>query len=112
VPESDEYQLSDDELDSIFYQTIVPVLFDTAPLAEYPLAILIGAQPGAGKSRAGRMAMAESGQPMVEIIGDDLRAFHPCYSELMARDPMRMPDATAQASGAWVERCIQFAAEQ
>lgn len=53
MPESDEYQLSDDELDSIFYQTIVPVLFDTAPLAEYPLAILIGAQPGAGKSQPG-----------------------------------------------------------
>ncbi len=112
MPETDAYRLSDDELDTIFYRTIVPVFFGTAPLAADPLAILIGAQPGAGKSRAGRIAMRESGQPMVDIIGDDLRAYHPCYSELMARDPMTMPDATAQASGAWVERCIQFAAEQ
>ena len=48
---------------------------------------------------------------MVEIIGDDLRPYHPDFRDLLALHPAAMPDATAQASSAWVERSIRYAAE-
>ncbi len=108
----EDYRLDDRELAVIFGLSIFPVLFGDADRSDEPLAILVGAQPGAGKSRAGAAAAHESRQPIVEIIGDDLRAFHPRYRQLLALDPSAMPDATAQAAGAWVERCIQYAARQ
>ena len=69
-----------------------------------PLLILTGAQPGAGKTRAGMDAIAASRQKIVRIIGDDIRKFHPEYLDLLSKHPAAMPDATAQAMGGWVER--------
>lgn len=107
----DDYALSRRELDDIFDRAIAPTLFGTATRSRSPLLILIGAQPGAGKTRAGRDAAHESGQHVTRIIGDDLRRFHPAYRQLLTEHPSAMPDATAQASGAWVERSAAFAAD-
>ncbi|HUH68975.1 MAG TPA: zeta toxin family protein [Mycobacterium sp.] len=78
----DAYRLEDRELDAIFNDTITPILFGdcTAPSTD-PLLILVGAQPGAGKSRAGAAARQRSKQHMVEIIGDDLRPYHPDFRD-------------------------------
>lgn len=48
---------------------------------------------------------------LVPLSGDDLRPFHPAFAELARDHPWLMPDATAQASGAWVRRCIDHALE-
>jgi UDP-N-acetylglucosamine kinase len=48
---------------------------------------------------------------IVAIVGDDLRGFHPAYEDLMDAAPASMPDATAQASGAWVRMAIDYALE-
>lgn len=108
----DDYRLEDGELAAIFEFSIVPALFGEAQQSDDPLAILVGGQPGAGKSRAGAAAVFDCQQPIVEIIGDDLRAYHPSYLALLALEPSAMPNATAQAAGAWVERCIQYAAQR
>ncbi|QPL05273.1 MULTISPECIES: zeta toxin family protein [Actinomyces] len=44
----------------------------------------VGAQPGAGKTRAIGAALREfyPGESLVEVIGDDLRQFHPDYPVL------------------------------
>lgn len=107
----DDYTLSPHELDDIFDRAVAPALFGAATRSRSPLLILVGAQPGAGKTRAGRDAAHESGQHVVRIIGDDLRSFHPAYRQLLTEHPSAMPDATAQASGAWVERSAAFAAD-
>lgn len=107
----DDYTLSEVELDRIFIEVIAPARFRQLVSSESPVLILIGAQPGAGKTRAGREAMAASGQKVVPIVGDDLRSFHPQYVSLLELSPADMPSATAQASSAWVERSIDFAAE-
>lgn len=106
----DDFALSKADLDATFASEIVPWRFGGLAPSEEPVLILIGAQPGAGKTRAGRDAIAVSGQLVTSIIGDDLRAFHPAYSHLLKQAPADMPAATAQASGAWVERSIEFAA--
>lgn len=108
---ADHYVLSDFDLDRIFRKDIVPFLFGTRPSSsKFPTLILVGAQPGSGKSQAGNASIAESGQTVVRIIGDDLRRFHPAHTRLLRLHPSALPDATAQSSSAWVERSIEFAA--
>ncbi len=85
----------------IYDQVIRPILFDHVPDAAQPVFVTLGGQPGAGKTAA--LGAIRSLVPnAVEIIGDDLRAHHPHYLEVMARDPLAMPSHTAEASGRWV----------
>ncbi|PWJ52992.1 Zeta toxin [Quadrisphaera granulorum] len=75
------------------------------------MCVLIGGQPGAGKTRI--VAQTHAALPgAVQVVGDDLRPFHPDYTDLLRDDPLRMPDMTAGASGAWVELCIEYAIDQ
>jgi hypothetical protein len=46
---------------------------------------------------------------IVPLTGDKLRQFHPAYEHLMEHDPVAMPNATAQASAAWVRMSIDHA---
>lgn len=108
---AEQYELSSELLDTIFTREIVPTLFRSGSPSTNPTLILVGAQPGAGKSRVNVTVMSEHPEPVVAIIGDDLRIFHPSYADLVQGDPSVMPDATAQASGQWVERSIAYAAE-
>ena len=108
---AERYELSSELLDTIFTREIAPALFRTESPSRNPTLILVGAQPGAGKSRVNATVMSEHPEPVVAIIGDDLRAFHPAYIDLIRSEPTVMPDATAQASGQWVERSIAYAAE-
>lgn len=107
----DDYALSAATLDHIFAQSVAPAIFGEARSSPGPLLILIGAQPGAGKTKAGQGVSAASEQTVIVIVGDDLRAFHPHYRRLMNSSPADMPEATAQASSGWVERSIKYAAE-
>lgn len=79
--------------------------------ADRPVIIFTGGQPGAGKSNAN--ARAKYDRPnLVEIIGDDLRQYHPDYAKLMRNNPLAMPDATAQASGRWVGMAADYTRSQ
>ena len=104
--------LSEAQLDKIFTTQIVPVLFGDIAPTDDPLLILIGAQPGAGKSLIGEAAIQQATQPVVDIIGDDLRAYHPDYLTLLQQYPSLMPEVTQEASGAWVRRAIDYAATE
>lgn len=108
----DAYRVDDRQLDAIFNDTIKPIVFGncTRPSSD-PLLVLVGAQPGAGKSRLCAALHRRSTQQIVEIIGDDLRPYHPNYQDLLSMHPAAMPDATAQAAGAWIERSIDYAVE-
>lgn len=104
--------LPEDVVDGIFANAVCPVLFGESAASEDPLVIMVGGQPGAGKSRVGAAARQHSGQDLVEIIGDDLRPFHPGYRLMQRSEPLRMPEVTAQASGAWVRRAIEYAVRE
>lgn len=104
--------LPEDVVDGIFTNAVCPVLFGESAASEDPLVIMVGGQPGAGKSRVGAAARQRSGHDLVEIIGDDLRPFHPGYRLVQRSAPLRMPEVTAQASGAWVRRAIEYAVRE
>lgn len=103
------YRLDEPDLDAIFADSIAPTLFAGGGSSSPPLLVLIGAQPGAGKTRLSAAIRQRSAEPILEISGDELRAFHPRYHELLRLHPSAMPDGTTQASGAWVERSIDYA---
>ncbi|MFD1101584.1 zeta toxin family protein, partial [Schaalia naturae] len=66
-----------------------------------PRFVSVGGQPGAGKG--GVLSDVQRSLPGAVIInGDELRRFHPDYARLMREEPLRMPEVTSPASGAWV----------
>lgn len=72
-----------------------------------PVLCMVGAQPGAGKTR--EVARVASARPeAVEVSGDDLRAYHPDYAAMMDDDAICMPDLTREVSGAWVRMSLEY----
>ena len=103
---------SDADLDAIYEARIRPRLFRNATTQLAPSAVLLGGSPGSGKSRSAVVVRSlAQPQQLTPIIGDDLRPFHPDYERLLDVDPLAMPDATAAASGRWVEAAIRDAQE-
>jgi len=108
VLDPNRYRLSDTENQAIFEREIKPALFAGAKASPYPVAVIFGGQPGAGKSIAADAAVRELEQcgSVVKIEGDELRAYHPRHKELMARDDKTAAVYTGPDSGRWVERAI------
>jgi len=104
----DEHRLSEAEHQAIFEQDIKPYLFAGAKPSSQPVAVIFGGQPGAGKSAAVDEAMNElaSRGGAVQIIGDDLRLYHPKYERLMEADDKTAAFYTDRDSGRWVEKAI------
>lgn len=73
--------------------------------------MLVGAQPGAGKTRTVGRAQKDF-RGAIPVIGDDLRVFHPDYVSVMREDPLRMPEVTAQAAGAWARMSSDYLRER
>ncbi|OOC52437.1 MULTISPECIES: zeta toxin family protein [Nocardiopsis] len=116
-----DFHLPEERIDHIFdrpadsedrSQTVRESVFGGYPSdLEEPTLVLLGGQPGAGKSSAIAAVSRERAGELVPLSGDDLRPFHDDF-EMLARDhPWLMPNATSQASGAWVRRCIDYALE-
>lgn len=106
-------ELTQEELRAIFRRSIQPeleVLRGSQTNTE-PTLVLVGAQPGAGKTRTvGRAQQDHAGA--IAVVGDDLRVFHPDYVRLMREEPLRMPEVTAQAAGAWARMSSDYLRER
>jgi predicted ABC-type ATPase len=107
--DADDYVLSPDVLRERFTTRILPQL--TAAPSPSPTAIVLGAQPGAGKTVALDHLLRSHPEPVVALFADDFRAAHPAYESLMATQPQNMPAATSQASGAWLHMAIEHGIE-
>ena len=98
----------------IFRNRIVPRLLPQSAGAAEPVAIILGGQPGAGKTALLTQAtetLRASG-PTVVINGDELRPYHPAYSGLQRTDPLNAARYTDHDSGKWVEKLIAEAQER
>lgn len=105
-----DYALSQQELERIFNDQIRHDLFDGVQPQARPILLQIGGQPASGKSRAiDELQAKHGGNDIVPILGDELRAAHPGYKQMMQTDPLSMPANTAQASAAWVVMALQTA---
>lgn len=83
---------------------------DSAGAELRPTLVIVGGQPGSGKTRT--VLRAGDDYPgAAKVVGDDLRQYHPEYDSVMRADPLRMPEVTAQAAGAWVEMSLEYLRE-
>lgn len=103
--------LSEQQLREIWDRKIRRRIFRDAQGQESPTTVLLGGQPGAGKTRAAQMAIDRAGAQVVVLGVDNYRQFHPDYRRVLADDPLRMPDVTAEAAGRWTQMCIEHARE-
>jgi hypothetical protein len=93
-----------------FIDRIVPYLFGHHRPSPTPVLVLVGGQPAAGKTIGiARLTRKTPGADLVVLTGDALRQFHPRAEQLLATDPIAMPNATAAATAAWVRMSIDYA---
>ena len=95
-------------LDARFDRAVRSTLFARREPEVHPVAVLLGGQPGAGKSRAAQFARELHDQVLVVINGDDFRALHPDFKRLQRDDPEQMPRVTQAVSAPLVERSIRL----
>lgn len=110
MAKASDYFLTEKQLRDRFEERVRDFVFSGYSPQMEPVLVLLGGQPAAGKSQA--MAAAEhrhAGRQLVPLTGDELRAFHLQYQELLDEQPLLFPNATAQASGAWVRMSIEHA---
>lgn len=104
----DRFRLDEVQHQAIFEQRIKPDLFADVKPSSLPVAVVFGGQPGAGKSAAVGAAVNELAAcgGAVQIIGDDLRDYHPAYVRLMRADDKTAAFYTDRDTGRWVEKAI------
>lgn len=76
--------------------------------------ILLGGQPGAGKTAvliASHAELDRSG-PTIRIVGDDLRSYHPNFLAFQRRDPETASRFTQADAGRWTEKLLAAATER
>ena len=99
--------------ESIFRNDILPdYLPETMRPAGRPRMILLGGQPGAGKTAVLIASHAELDQsgPTIRIVGDDLRSYHPQFRAFQKQDPETASQFTQADAGRWTERLLRCGA--
>ncbi len=109
MPAEADDPITPEQVDEIYATLIRPTLFGATPGGENsPTLVLLGGQPGSGKSRASARLLQEH-DGMIAISGDDLRIFHPQYRELVTTQPEEAGAVLADATRPWVRTAIQDA---
>ncbi len=99
--------ITPEQIDEIYRTLIQPTLFGTTSGDELsPTLVLLGGQPGSGKSRASARLLAQH-HGMVALSGDDLRIFHPQFRELISAMPEQAGEIFAEATRPWVRAALQ-----
>lgn len=95
-----------DEIDRIFDRDIRPLVFaDLEDIA--PELVILSGQHGSGRAQAILRIQSAAQHRLAVVSGDELRAFHPRYTELVGTvdGEVELSDAAAQ----WVGACIAYA---
>lgn len=110
----ERYSLSRERLQHIYDTRIAPDLFRSAQPVERPTAVVLGGQPGAGKTPMQNLVSREFADKggIVKIIGDDLRSYLPHYKSLQRADDRTAAFYTDRDSGRLVEMAIADAAQR
>ncbi len=104
-------KISISELEIIFDTKIYPEIIFEKSKGVKKEAVIIGGQPGSGKSSAVSLLLQENSN-FVFINGDDFREFLPGYAELMKSDPDNTADLSQYAVNFWIERAIDKCVEE
>lgn len=108
-------RLSEAQNEHIFRTEILPdYLPDDIGKVDRPTLIVLGCQPGSGKTAlltASRTELAQTG-PAIRVVGDDLRSYHPGFVAHKNADPMTASRFTQADAGIWSEKLLTAATER
>lgn len=94
------YQLSPSDVNSIG-QDIIDIYTREVSEIRNPTVIILGAQPGAGKTELEKLARMELFDNVVTCNADLFRDFHPDASLIRAKHPLHYPEITARFAQDW-----------
>jgi predicted kinase len=111
----DDYELLEAENERIFQSVIATILLNNvAQGIDKPKLILLGGQPGSGKTRSlvpgAENDLAASGRPML-IDADQLREIHPRWKEAILTDDVTAAVKTHPDARKWVRKAYALAIE-
>jgi hypothetical protein len=107
---SDKRHKLPDREHALVYRRLERDMLSRSAESQSPRAVVIGGQPGAGKSMLLRAALESlSGAPAV-ILEDDCRAAHPLSEEILASDEKHYADKTDLDVKIWMKRLLMVAA--
>jgi predicted ABC-type ATPase len=93
-----------------YYRLIVSELFTGNTISDQPRAVLLGGQPGSGKTKMRELAMKEFSS--VVINADDLREYHPMYDDLKLKEPERASFLVNEDVSLWTGKLIRQAVDE
>lgn len=86
------YSLYDDQVEQIFKNSIWPIISKNCKPSSHPVAQLVGAQQGSGKSTL--INSINRNQNYIYINGDNYRIYHPEIDRILEIEGDNMPEAT------------------
>lgn len=98
-------ELTTPERDDYFNRLIWPDFISDLTPSDNPMAVILGGQPGAGKSNFISL-LKEKNPNFIEINGDDLRTYHPHFLELLKTDERNAADLTQADVNYWIEKLL------
>jgi predicted ABC-type ATPase len=95
------------------YELLLDKILKKTERQENPQIVILGGQPGSGKSRLIEIACEAvfGNRPVAVINGDDYRAFHPQASEIYSRHDKRFSELTDPDVRKWTSRLFEAAAD-
>ncbi|MBF8184531.1 zeta toxin family protein [Nonomuraea sp. K274] len=109
-----DHVLTEEEHRRIFHERIVPSMLSGATRSIEPTMIVVGGQPGAGKSTtiARLHDDLQDRGGAVRIIVDDYKAFHPGYDQLLAWDDIAANALIQPIAKKWQSMAFDYVIER
>ncbi|WP_055631784.1 zeta toxin family protein [Streptomyces griseoruber] len=102
------HRLSADEHRWIFDELITPTVLANVTPRDDPRAVYVIGQPGAGKLAAARMVRRAMRPGTTKLVGDDFKAAHPDYRQMLRQDPRGAGAAIRTDYKAWFARAEEY----
>lgn len=106
------HRLSGAEHGWIFDELITPTVLANVVPQNDPRAVYVIGQPGAGKTATTRMVRRALRPGTTRLAGDDFKAAHPDYRQLLQQDPRGAGAAIRTDYKAWFARAEEFVRER
>ncbi|MFM9700938.1 zeta toxin family protein [Streptomyces europaeiscabiei] len=102
------HRLSADEHRWIFDEPITPTVLANVTPRDDPRAVYVIGQPGAGKLLAARMVRRVMRTGTTKLVGDDFKAAHPDYRQMLRQDPRGAGAAIRTDYKAWFAQAEEY----
>jgi UDP-N-acetylglucosamine kinase len=99
------FDISEEEVRKIFTEILLPETIEGIVPNSRKEAVILGGQPGSGKSALARILLQKNSN-MVFINGDDIRAYHPKYFAYLKENDIEAADKTQKVCNFWIEQLV------